>query len=162
MPSTLEFPMSLRPCATLERKWICSSSLATPLPRKKVKQMTSMSLDGSGIYPGKLRERFRLSATRSRAEPLGMPLVVATADSVLGLMANARKPVLSFPAIVQSAIVFDEVHAYDETLFGHLLIFLETFPRIPVLDDGLASRGCRSADRGHSARSRAGFWASRP
>ena len=63
----------------------------------------------------------------------GTPLVVGTADTVLGLMANARRSVYSFPAIMQAAIVFDEIHAYDEELFGHLLMFLETFPRIPVL-----------------------------
>jgi len=94
-------------------------------------------LDESGRVRDPSRQAARmLQAQRDKIEALnlwGTPLVVATADSVLGLMANARKPVLSFPAIVQSAIVFDEVHAYDESLFGHLLIFLETFPRIPVL-----------------------------
>jgi CRISPR-associated endonuclease/helicase Cas3 len=63
----------------------------------------------------------------------GTPLVISTVDTVLGLMANARRSVYSFPAIMQSAIVFDEIHAYDDQLFGHLLIFLETFPKIPVL-----------------------------
>jgi len=61
------------------------------------------------------------------------PLVVSTSDTVLGLMGNARRSVYNFPAMMQSAIVFDEIHAYDEELFGHLLMFLETFPKIPVL-----------------------------
>jgi len=77
-----------------------------------------------------------IQAQRDKIESLelwGTPLVVSTADTVLGLMANARRSVLSFPALMQSAIVFDEVHAYDDTLFNHLLIFLETFPKIPVL-----------------------------
>jgi CRISPR-associated endonuclease/helicase Cas3 len=77
-----------------------------------------------------------LQAQRDKIESLnlwGTPLAIATADTVLGLMANARKPVYSFPAIMQSAIVFDEVHAYDEVLFGHLMVFLESFPGIPVL-----------------------------
>ena len=34
---------------------------------------------------------------------------------------------------MQSAIVFDEIHAFDEDLFGHLLAFLENFRRVPVL-----------------------------
>jgi CRISPR-associated endonuclease/helicase Cas3 len=77
-----------------------------------------------------------LKAQADKIESLdlwGTPLVVGTADTVLGLMANARRPIYSFPAIMQSAIVFDEIHAYDEELFGHLLMFLGTFPRVPVL-----------------------------
>ena len=77
-----------------------------------------------------------LAAQQAKIDSLalwGTPLVVATADTVLGLMANARKPVYSFPALMQSAIVFDEVHAYDDDLFGHLLAFLENFPGIPVM-----------------------------
>jgi len=61
------------------------------------------------------------------------PLVVGTADTVLGVMANARKSLCTLPAILQSAIVFDEVHAFDDQLFGHLLQFLRLFPRLPVL-----------------------------
>ncbi|MGI9069349.1 MAG: CRISPR-associated helicase Cas3' [Pyrinomonadaceae bacterium] len=61
------------------------------------------------------------------------PLVVGTADTVLGLMANSRRAVCSLPAIMSSAIVFDEIHAFDEQMFGHLLIFLKNFPRLPVL-----------------------------
>ena len=77
-----------------------------------------------------------LAAQQDKIDSLalwGTPLVVSTADTVLGLMANARKPVYSFPALMQSAIVFDEVHAYDDDLFGHLLAFLDNFPNIPVL-----------------------------
>lgn len=94
-------------------------------------------LDQSGRVRDASRQAVRvLQAQRDKIEALSLwstPLVVATADSVLGLMANSRKPVVSFPAIIQSAIVFDEVHAYDEMLFGHLLVFLETLPGIPVL-----------------------------
>lgn len=61
------------------------------------------------------------------------PLVVGTSDTVLGLMANSRRGVCSLPAIMSSAIVFDEIHAFDEQMFGHLLIFLKNFPRLPVL-----------------------------
>ncbi|MCA1626483.1 MAG: CRISPR-associated helicase Cas3' [Acidobacteria bacterium] len=61
------------------------------------------------------------------------PLVVCTTDTVLGLMANARRAVYSLPALMCGAVVFDEVHAFDEQLFGHLLVFLKNFPRLPVL-----------------------------
>jgi CRISPR-associated endonuclease/helicase Cas3 len=77
-----------------------------------------------------------LNAERDKIEALSLwstPLVVTTADTVLGLMANARRAVYSIPAIMQSVIVFDEIHAFDEDLFGHLLVFLKNFPRLPVL-----------------------------
>jgi CRISPR-associated endonuclease/helicase Cas3 len=94
-------------------------------------------LDQSGRVRDASRQAARiLQAQRDKIEALNLwstPLVVATTDTVLGLMANARKSVFSFPVIAQSAIVFDEVHAYDDTLFGHLLAFLETFPELPVL-----------------------------
>ncbi|WP_204368568.1 CRISPR-associated helicase Cas3' [Neosynechococcus sphagnicola] len=77
-----------------------------------------------------------LEAERDKIEALALwstPLVVTTTDTVLGLMANARKAIYSFPSIMQSAIVFDEVHAFDDYLFGHLLVFIKNFPNLPVL-----------------------------
>jgi CRISPR-associated endonuclease/helicase Cas3 len=77
-----------------------------------------------------------LKAERDKIESLALwstPLVVSTADSVLGLMANARRAIYSLPAIMCGAFVFDEIHAYDERMFGHLLVFLKNFPKLPVL-----------------------------
>lgn len=77
-----------------------------------------------------------LNSERDKIDSLrlwGTPLVVATADTVLGLMANARRGIYGLPAIMSSAIVFDEIHAYDDQMFGHLLMFLKHFPRLPVL-----------------------------
>jgi CRISPR-associated endonuclease/helicase Cas3 len=77
-----------------------------------------------------------LEAERDKIESLALwstPLVVTTADTILGLMVNARRSVYSLPTIMQSAIVFDEVHAFDDQLFGHLLVFLKNFPKLPVL-----------------------------
>jgi len=48
-------------------------------------------------------------------------------------MSNARKAIYSLPAMMCGAIVFDEIHAFDDHLFGHLLVFLKNFPRLPVL-----------------------------
>lgn len=62
-----------------------------------------------------------------------VPLVVCTADTVLGLVQNNRRGVFSFPAIANGAFVFDEVHAYDDRMFGSLLRFLETFRGTPIL-----------------------------
>ncbi len=77
-----------------------------------------------------------INDARDKIESLALwdtPLVVATADTVLGLMANARKSLYAFPAIAASAVVFDEVHAFDDRLFGHLLAFLKCFPNQPAL-----------------------------
>ena len=80
--------------------------------------------------------RAALNAERDKMESLALwstPLVVSTADTVLGLMSNARRSIYSLPAIMSGAIIFDEVHAFDEQMFGHLLVFLKNFPRLPVL-----------------------------
>ena len=63
----------------------------------------------------------------------GQQAVAATADFVLGLMQNHRRGLFSFPAILKSAIVFDEIHSYDAKMFGSLVRFLKTFPQIPIL-----------------------------
>lgn len=63
----------------------------------------------------------------------GPKIVSCTADTVLGCMQNNRRGILLLPAVLNSAIVFDEVHAYDEKMFATLLHFLKMFPHIPVL-----------------------------
>ena len=63
----------------------------------------------------------------------GQQAIAATSDFVLGLMQNHRRSLFSFPVIVKSAIVFDEVHSYDAKMFGSLVRFLKTFPQVPVL-----------------------------
>ncbi len=55
----------------------------------------------------------------------GTKVSVCTVDTVLGLLQCNRRPMYCFPAIVQAAFVFDEVHCYDNRLFGGLLRFLE-------------------------------------
>lgn len=62
-----------------------------------------------------------------------VPLVVCTADTVLGLVQNNRRGLFVFPCIANAAFVFDEIHAYDERMFGALLRFIEAFPAAPVL-----------------------------
>ncbi len=63
----------------------------------------------------------------------GQQVIACTVDTVLGLIQNQRVGLFSFPAILKSAIVFDEIHSYDAKLFGALLRFLDSFPGIPVL-----------------------------
>jgi CRISPR-associated endonuclease/helicase Cas3 len=62
-----------------------------------------------------------------------VPLVVCTADTVLGLIQNQRRGVFSLPSVLQGAFVFDEIHAYDERMFRSLLHFLGAFHGCPVL-----------------------------
>jgi len=57
---------------------------------------------------------------------------VCTVDTVLGLLQCNRRPMYCFPAIAQAAFVFDEVHCYDDKLFGALLRFLEVV-KAPIL-----------------------------
>ena len=61
------------------------------------------------------------------------PLVVCTADTVLGLCGWAKKAAYGFPALLDASFVFDEIHSYDRILFGRLLAFLELLPEAPVL-----------------------------
>lgn len=77
-----------------------------------------------------------LKAERDKIEALKLwdtKLSVTTTDTVLGLMANSLRSVVSLPAFMAGAIVFDEIHAFDERLFGHLLVFLKNFPHLPIL-----------------------------
>jgi len=58
--------------------------------------------------------------------------IVCTVDTVLGLLQCNRRPIYCFPVIAQAAFVFDEVHCYDDHLFGALLRFLEVV-KAPIL-----------------------------
>lgn len=62
----------------------------------------------------------------------GREVSVCTVDTVLGMLQCNRRPIYCFPAIANAAFVFDEVHCYDDKLFGALLRFLETV-KAPVL-----------------------------
>lgn len=62
-----------------------------------------------------------------------VPLVICTTDQVLGLVQNNRRALFAFPSIGNGAFVFDEIHQYDDRLFGALLRFLDTFRGAPTL-----------------------------
>ena len=72
----------------------------------------------------------------SRIEALRMwdaPLILCTVDQVLCLVQNGRSGLFSFPPIAASALVFDEIHLYDDRMFCALLRFLEAFRGAPAL-----------------------------
>ena len=62
----------------------------------------------------------------------GKKVVACTVDSVLSLLACWRRALAATPVFAQSAFVFDEVHSYDEHLFGAFLAFLR-WTRAPCL-----------------------------
>jgi CRISPR-associated endonuclease/helicase Cas3 len=66
-------------------------------------------------------------------ESWATPVVACTVDAVLGLVQNNRRGLFAWPALAQSAFVFDEIHAYDDRLFGALLRFLRDLPGLPAI-----------------------------
>lgn len=72
----------------------------------------------------------------AKADALEMwstPVVACTVDTVLGILQNNKRGMFGWPALAQSAFVFDEIHAYDDRLFGALLRFLRDLPGLPAL-----------------------------
>ncbi len=66
-------------------------------------------------------------------EAWSTPIVCCTADTVLGIIQNNRRGLYAWPALATAAFVFDEIHAYDDRLFGALLRFLDAVRGVPVL-----------------------------
>ena len=62
----------------------------------------------------------------------GAKVSICTVDTVLGLLQCNRRPLYCFPAIANAVFVFDEVHCYDDALFGAMLRFLKVV-KAPVL-----------------------------
>jgi len=62
----------------------------------------------------------------------GAKVSICTVDTVLGLLQCNRRPMYCFPAIANAAFVFDEVHCYDDALFGALLRFIKVV-KAPIL-----------------------------
>ncbi|HWL10444.1 MAG TPA: hypothetical protein VNQ76_18715 [Planctomicrobium sp.] len=56
-----------------------------------------------------------------------------TVDTVLGVLQNHKRGRFAWLALAQAALVFDEIHAYDDVLFGKLLRFLKDLKGLPVL-----------------------------
>lgn len=78
-------------------------------------------------------EQDEIPAKLEALEAWSTPIAACTVDTVLGLLQNNRRGVFAWPALAQSVFVFDEIHSYDESLFGALLRFLTDLPGLPVL-----------------------------
>lgn len=83
---------------------------------------------------GKLIQSFEDEAAKKldSFKAWGPKVSVCTIDTVLGLLQCNRRPLYCFPAIANAAFVFDEVHCYDDALFGALLRFLKVV-KAPIL-----------------------------
>jgi len=84
---------------------------------------------GTGREQSASEEEARLDSLRAWKTPV----VACTVDTVLGMMQINRRGLFGWPALAQSAFVFDEIHAFDDALFGALLRFLKELPGLPVL-----------------------------
>ena len=74
-----------------------------------------------------------LLARLESLEAWATPVVACTVDTALGLVQNGKRGLFAWPALARSAFVFDEIHAYDDRLFGALLRFLRELPGLPAL-----------------------------
>lgn len=96
-----------------------------------VELMTSAGQeDGeSGSSPEEAIEQASLSEVMSH---LLYPATACTVDVVLGIMRNYRPSLCLLPRMANACFVFDEVHAYEESLFQHFLEFLKEI-KAPIL-----------------------------
>lgn len=58
----------------------------------------------------------------------GPQVIICTADTVLGLVRNNRRGLYNSPAILSGAFVFDELHAYDNTMFESVIALIAALP----------------------------------
>jgi CRISPR-associated endonuclease/helicase Cas3 len=98
------------------------------------------------------REVDRLDALRIWGEDV----VACTVDTVLGLLQHHRKGHYAWPSLCRSAVVFDEVHAYDDVLFATLIRWVREVPGVPVLMMTASLPADRLATLDAAVRQRAG------
>jgi CRISPR-associated endonuclease/helicase Cas3 len=55
-------------------------------------------------------------------------VIICTADTVLGLVRNNRRGLYNSPAILTASFVFDELHAYDNPMFGAVIALIRALP----------------------------------
>lgn len=88
-----------------------------------------------GETPAAQGKDFRPSQEDDRLFALGFwsrRFFSATVDQFLGFMAHQYKGLCLLPALADSAVIVDEVHSFDQTMFESLVAFLEAFD-VPVL-----------------------------
>lgn len=84
------------------------------------------SLQGKSFVPDEAEERlFSLGLWSKR-------YFSATVDQFLGFMQHDYRGICLVPALADAAVIFDEVHSYDPTMWQALVDFLRNFD-VPVL-----------------------------
>ena len=91
-------------------------------------------------------------------EAWSTPVVSCTVDTVLGIVQNNKRGLFAWPALSQSTFVFDEIHAFDDRLFGALLRFLRDVPGVPVLLMTASLPGPREQALRDLIESKGGVW----
>lgn len=91
-----------------------------------------IDLDLLGVAETKDEDRDDLARIES-LDAWSTRIASCTVDTVLGIVQNNRRGLFAWPAVAGAALVFDEIHAYDDRLFGALLRFLTELRGIPVL-----------------------------
>lgn len=86
-----------------------------------------------GVKGDEMREEADSIARIESLDAWSTPIVSCTVDTVLGLVQNNRRGLYAWPALAGAVFVFDEIHAYDDRLFGALIRFLQALPGVPVL-----------------------------
>lgn len=92
-----------------------------------------IDLELLGVREGEGDREADLALRVESLDAWSTPIVSCTVDTVLGLVQNNRRPLYAWPALAGAAFVFDEIHAYDDRLFGALLRFLTALPGAPAL-----------------------------
>ncbi|WP_032925212.1 CRISPR-associated helicase/endonuclease Cas3 [Leptospira santarosai] len=60
-------------------------------------------------------------------------IIICTADTILSLIKNGRKSILSFPSIATGIFVFDEIHSYNDEMFLVMVRFIQFFKNTKFL-----------------------------
>lgn len=60
-------------------------------------------------------------------------IIICTIDTVLSLMKNGRKSILSFPSIATGIFVFDEIHSFTDEMFQVMVSFINLFKNTKFL-----------------------------
>lgn len=90
------------------------------------------SVDMELLSNGEEENEADLLSMSNALERIQKPFVLCTVDTILGVMENYRSSAILFPKLLNSVVIFDEAHSYDEPLFQHLLHFLKNVP-VPTL-----------------------------
>ena len=60
-------------------------------------------------------------------------IIICTIDTVLSLMKNGRKSILSLPSIATGIFVFDEIHSFTDEMFQVMVSFIKLFKNTKFL-----------------------------